>query len=213
MLLGVVLVLVDAHHDGDVVVLRRRGDDDLLGAALEVRGGLGAVGEETGGLDDDVGADLAPREGGRVALGEGLDGLAVDGELAGADFDLIGQSAENAVVLQQVRNGLGVAQVVEGDHFDVGIRGENRSEEVAADTAEAVDANADGHVPISSLEQESNILLRPETVSDAIHSAIERRWNRSLFGLVAEHSLTLPPRLFVGSQAGLPDHVTLATTP
>ena len=30
---GVVLVEVDAEHDGDVLALGRRGDDDLLGAA------------------------------------------------------------------------------------------------------------------------------------------------------------------------------------
>jgi hypothetical protein len=39
--LRVVVVVVDAHDDGDVLVGRRRGDDDLLGAAVEVGLGLG----------------------------------------------------------------------------------------------------------------------------------------------------------------------------
>ena len=65
--------MVDAHHDGDVLVRGRRGDDDLLGAAVDVRLGLGGVGEEAGGLDDDVGAEVAPAQVGGVALGEDRD--------------------------------------------------------------------------------------------------------------------------------------------
>ena len=34
MLLGIILVLVDAQHDGQVFAFRGSGDDDLLGAAL-----------------------------------------------------------------------------------------------------------------------------------------------------------------------------------
>ena len=74
----VVVLVVDAHHDGDVLVLGRRRDDDLLGAAVDVRPGLGRVGEQAGRLDDDVDAEVAPRQRRRVALGEDPHGLAVD---------------------------------------------------------------------------------------------------------------------------------------
>src|SRR3712207_8328386 len=50
----------------------------LLGAAVEVGLGLGGVGEEPGGLDDHVGADLAPRQRGRVLFRVGLDHLVAD---------------------------------------------------------------------------------------------------------------------------------------
>ena len=63
MLRRVVGVVVDTHDDCDVLVLRRGGDDDLLGPAVDVRLGLGGVGEEAGRLDDDVGADLAGEAG------------------------------------------------------------------------------------------------------------------------------------------------------
>ena len=43
---GVVGVVVHAEHDGEVLALGRRADDDLLGARLEVRGRLLAVGEQ-----------------------------------------------------------------------------------------------------------------------------------------------------------------------
>ena len=76
------------RHDGDVGALGGRRDDDLLGAGLEVLGGGGALGEAPGGLDDDVGAELAPRQLGGVGLGGDADALAVDDE--GVLFDLHG---------------------------------------------------------------------------------------------------------------------------
>ena len=56
VLAAVVLVVVDAEHDGDVGVGGRRGDDHLLGAGVQVAFGLGGVAEDAGGFDDDVGA-------------------------------------------------------------------------------------------------------------------------------------------------------------
>ena len=83
---GVVdLVEVDAEYDGRVRLGRRRGDDHLLGARVEVLGGVGALGEEAGRLDHDVDAEVAPRQRRRVALGQHLDVAAVDGEDAVAD--------------------------------------------------------------------------------------------------------------------------------
>ena len=79
---GVVVAVVDAHHDREVLVLGRRRDDDLLRAAVDVRPGLGGVGEEAGRLDDDVGAELLPRQVRRVALLERPD-------LAAADDDVL----------------------------------------------------------------------------------------------------------------------------
>ena len=45
---GVVRLVVDAVDDGDVLLLGGRGDDDLLGAALQVQRGLVPVGEAAG---------------------------------------------------------------------------------------------------------------------------------------------------------------------
>src|SRR5207249_6060613 len=57
---GVVAVVVYAH-DVRVVLIGRRGrDDDLPGAAaIDVRARLLGVGEEAGGLDDQVDAEVA----------------------------------------------------------------------------------------------------------------------------------------------------------
>ena len=55
-----------------------RRDDHPGRAGLEVGGGLLPVGEEAGGLDHHVDAEVAPRQLLGVALGEDLDQLAVD---------------------------------------------------------------------------------------------------------------------------------------
>jgi hypothetical protein len=141
----VVLIEVDAQHHRDVLVRRRGRDDDLGRARVEVLGGVGALGEEAGGLDDDVGAQVAPRQVGRVALGEHLEQLAVDQDAVIGDLDRPGVRAQDRVVLQQVRERLRVGQVVDGDPLDVGVLGLGGTEEVAADAAEAVDPDAYGH--------------------------------------------------------------------
>ena len=74
---GIERVVVDAHHEGGVGPGARRRDDHERSAGLEVHGGLVAIGEEAGGLDHHVDAELAPRQRLGVALGEDLDGLAV----------------------------------------------------------------------------------------------------------------------------------------
>ena len=137
--LRVVVVEVDAERDRDVRIGRRGADDDLLGAGVEVLGSVLALGEEAGRLDHDVGAEIAPGQRGRVALGEDLDLLAVDRDRVLARLDLAREAAEDRVVLEQVGQRGGVREVVEGDEVEVGAGGVGGPEEVAADPAEAVD--------------------------------------------------------------------------
>ena len=133
------LSVVDAEDDGDVLVAGGGGDDDLLDGAAEVGLGLFGVGEEAGGLDDDLGAYGGPVELGGVALGEDLDLLAVDGDEVGSVGDLVLEVAEDGVVLEQVGEGRRGGEVVYGYEFDIGVA-EGGAEDVASDAAEAVDA-------------------------------------------------------------------------
>ncbi len=57
---GIVVLLVHTNHDGDVLTLRRSGDDDLLGACLEVLASALAVTEDARRLNDDVDTQLGP---------------------------------------------------------------------------------------------------------------------------------------------------------
>ena len=57
----------------------------LAPASMCLRASLG-LGEAAGRLDDDVHAEVAPRQVGRVALREDLDRLAVDDDLVAVDL-------------------------------------------------------------------------------------------------------------------------------
>src|SRR5204862_37117 len=61
---GVVPGVVDAHAEGGNRFggLRRRGDDDALGAGREVLAGAFGVGEEAGGLEDVLNTQVFPGE-------------------------------------------------------------------------------------------------------------------------------------------------------
>ncbi len=61
-------------------------------------GGLVDGGEDTGGLDNVVSTSLTPGDGGRVTLGEDLDGLAVDDELAVLGGDVALEDTVGGVV-------------------------------------------------------------------------------------------------------------------
>jgi hypothetical protein len=102
--------------------------------------GVPAVGEAARGLDDDLGADRLPGDQRRVFLGE-------DDELVFADLDallgrgnLLFEVAEDRVVLQQVRERLGVRDVVDGHEVYVGVA-HARAEHVAPDAPEPINSN------------------------------------------------------------------------
>ena len=80
-----------------------------------------------------------------IALGEGLERLAVDGDLGLGGGHVAVEATEDRVVLQQVGQGGVVGEVVDADDLDVGARRGGGAEEVAADAAEAVDPYADSH--------------------------------------------------------------------
>ena len=121
------------------------GDDDLLDGRAEVRLGLGRVGEEASGFNHDLRADFGPVELGGIALGIDLDLLAIDGDKVVAGDDFVLQIAQNRVVLEQVCQRCGAGQIVYGDKFDVRVA-KGGAKNVAANAAEAVDANLHCHV-------------------------------------------------------------------
>lgn len=105
--------------------------------------GLFGAEENTGGLADDVGAGLAPGDGGGVLFVEDLDLLAVDDEVVAVLFDSSLESAVDGVVLKVVDQIVeGHEGVVNGGDLDLGVV-EGSSENESADSAEAVDTEFD----------------------------------------------------------------------
>ncbi|MCY1536942.1 hypothetical protein D9M68_724180 [compost metagenome] len=145
---GLQHAVVHAVHDGGVDVLAAGSrDDDLLGAALDVRAGLFLGREEARALQDHVDLQLAPGQLGRVAVGQHADLVAVDDHEVAVDFDGARELAMGRVVARQVRVGLGIAQVVDGDDFDIVLLATFvvGTQDVAADATVTIDGDANGH--------------------------------------------------------------------
>ena len=147
VLRGVVLMVVDAHHDGEVLALRWGADDDLLRACREMSLGFCALREEARALEHHVHPEALPRELLRIADGRDLNVLAADADGLVSWFDACGpEGAVDAVVFQEVGEGLRVREVVDGDDLDVRhLPLVERAEDTASNPSEAVDADLDCH--------------------------------------------------------------------
>jgi len=105
---GVELGVVDTHDEHGGIV-GGGGDDDELGARVEVDGSTILGGEDTGGLDNDVGTAGSPGDLLGIHLAKDGDGAAVDDELVVLALDGALEAAVGGVVLGQVDH------VVDGD--------------------------------------------------------------------------------------------------
>src|SRR6185437_1297642 len=97
------------------------------------------------------------------------------------DLDLSGKPAVHRVVLRQMRVGLGVAQVVEGD--DLHLAGApafvDCAQDVAADAAVPVDSDLDGHIPLVALRLTQPANFSSSPASRATCSAVKPKYASS----------------------------------
>jgi hypothetical protein len=144
-------LVVHAHHHHPVdLVLGRHGEQDLLRARGDVLLAVGLGREDAGRLDGAVDVQVLPGELGRVLLREDLDRLPVDRERARARGHLVVEAPEDRVVLEQMGEPGRIGEIVDRDDLEVLRPRPHDAEDVAADAAEAVDADPDRHVPGSS---------------------------------------------------------------
>ena len=99
---GVVLVVVHAHHEGAVNVLTGGGNNNFLCASVNMRLRFGALGEEAGGFEHYVNAEILPGKVGRVALSQDFDFLAIYYQRIFLDLHLCVQTTHDRIVLEQV---------------------------------------------------------------------------------------------------------------
>ena len=150
---GIIHVLVHAHDHGEVGLLGRSGNDDLLGAAFQMHAGLRSGTEDAGGFHHDIHVQILPGQVVGIAFGEAgnvpvadLDHGAVNaahGSLFRGDFAGEGGRTVGAVMLKQMEIGVGVHQIVDGHDFgSVTILAVHGTKDLTTDTAEAVDSNS-----------------------------------------------------------------------
>ena len=156
------LVFVDAKDDGEVrLVLGRCAEDDLLGPGGEMVGIAALLGfalsEDAGGFDRDLDAHVAPGQPGRAAFSQDLYALAVDLDLiVRDDLYFAVKGPVHGIVLEQQRQLLGVAKVVDrGDLELIGALSE-RAEHQPANASESVNAYSNCHCRYS---QENVVLV------------------------------------------------------
>ncbi len=106
--------------------------------------GVDTLGEKPGGLDNDICANGSPIDLGGILSLENFEAPPFDGDGVVGMRDAVRQIAEDGIVLQKVRESLGVRDVVDGDELNVLVV-QRGAHDVAPDAAEAVDANLDGH--------------------------------------------------------------------
>jgi len=103
VVLGVIVLVVDSVDEGGSGLIRSgSGDDDLLASTLHVLQGIGALGEDTGGLADVLDARLGPRNLLRVLGSVDVDLASVNDELSVAGLDSSLVLAVDRVVLHEV---------------------------------------------------------------------------------------------------------------
>ena len=145
--------LVHAVHDGFQIAAGRSGDNHFFRARIDVSHALlfGAV--EAGALQNDVNADLAPRQFGSVRFfidGQGFAvhrdgvGFVVRGHGVQILTDLTAVTALSGVVFQQIRQHRGFGQIVDRNDI-ITLRAEHLTESQTADAAKTIDCNFNSH--------------------------------------------------------------------
>ncbi len=116
---SVVEVVVDAHHDGEVLALGRCGDDHLFGPGLDVALGLLGGGEQAGGLDHDIHAEFLPRQAAGLAGTDHFHLVAIDDDCVIPPMgDFAGEGALGGVVFHEVGEVIRWDDVAHGHHVD-----------------------------------------------------------------------------------------------
>src|SRR5437016_6169953 len=100
------------------------------------------LGETAGGFYDDIGADAGPIDFGGVLGSEDFDLFSADDNDIALYLNVLRELTERGVVLQQVRDGGDVREVVGGDEFDVRVV-QPGPDHISTDAAEAVDTYFD----------------------------------------------------------------------
>src|SRR2546423_176185 len=143
---GIVLVAVDSHYDRNVLALRRSRDQNFFRSTLYMLSSRVGIGEPPGGLEHDVHAEVFPRECAGIFLSKNFYLVAVDDDRVFSGFDVALISAVHRVVLEEVRQSLGVGQIVDGDEVQVCYTLKlRRPDDLPADSTKSVDAYPCSH--------------------------------------------------------------------
>ena len=145
VLLGPVLLVVDAEDERHIRIGGRCGDDDYCGPRVEMELSLLPLAEVPRRLQHDVDFELSPRQVPRVRLAEDRDREVAGHQLSVALHDAAWIGAVDRIVSEEHRHARRIAHIVDRDDVDRSFALDGGAEEDAPDPAEAVDCNAHTH--------------------------------------------------------------------
>jgi hypothetical protein len=140
------LVVVDAKDHREVGAGGGRGDEDPLGACLQVSRGLLLGGEQAGAFQRDIDAQVRPGQVGRIALGGDLDRAGARVDAVAGHLHLAGEAAVHRIEAQQMGVRFHRSQIVDRHDLDVAAAGlDDGAQNVAPDPPKAVDGHPYRH--------------------------------------------------------------------
>ena len=151
--------MVDIVDDSRQVITRRRGNDNLLCAGIDVSLSLSLGGVETGTFQNNIDTQLAPGQLSGVDLGINRDFFTINGNGAVTPVDIVSLGniiALRGIVLQQVSQHLGCGEVIDSDDF-ITVCSEHLPECETTDTTKTIDCNFYRHKTLPSVLHFSRI--------------------------------------------------------
>ena len=143
---GIVLVVVDAHDDGQIHIFGGSTDNNLLRSLIQVFGRGRPVGEASRALEYNVHAHLAPRKHRDIRYGQKLDGPPLEDNLVVRVGDILRPDPMYAVIFEQMSHGSRVREVVHGYHFKIGPLFSRSPKKQPPDPSETVNSKLDAHL-------------------------------------------------------------------
>ena len=138
--------IIQTQHNRFDLAFGGRGNQYLFGSAFQVLGSIVVVGKAARAFDDQIHAQVAPRQFGGVFFGKGTDAAVANG-----DAFLIGRYrfrvfAVRRVIFEQVGEGGVIGQIVESYNFNARVGQLQKSTgDQAANPTKTVDCNFFSH--------------------------------------------------------------------
>ncbi len=147
LVFGFEVVIVDTEDDGGVDrIFGGDGEQDFGGTGFEVFFEFGAAAEDARRFDDKVQVERFPRKVGQFAFCNHLNGaFAFDVQDVSFEVDALGEAAHHRVVLEQMNKCLRLADIVDGDDFDIVVFVQDVAENCTTNATETVDSNTNCH--------------------------------------------------------------------
>ena len=145
------LIVIDAQNDGEIRLVFGRGrEHDFASPRVQVTVVTGLVvglcgRKEPGRFERNVDVQLFPGELAGVLFGTNSDALSINDQAVALGLNSTGKPALHAVVLEEHRQVLGIAQVVDGDDFEFLRTSSQSPKRNAPNSTKTIDSDAHCH--------------------------------------------------------------------